>query len=65
MTSASTSAHKDRYFHIFYIFIYSNTVIFFYYFLSFVIYHKFWSDWLAEVGLTDHTGPLLASDLVN
>lgn len=33
--------------------------------LSFVVYHKCWSDCPAGIGLTNHTGLLLASDLVN
>lgn len=37
----------------------------FIFFLGFVVYHKCWSDCPAGVGLTNHTGPLLASDLVN
>lgn len=62
MTSASTPAHKDGCFHIFYIFIYSKNANFK---KNFVVYDKCWSDCPAGVGLTDHTGPLLALDLVN
>lgn len=37
----------------------------FIFFLSFVVYHKCWSVCPAGGELTNHTGPLLASDLVN
>lgn len=37
----------------------------FIFFLSFVVYHKCWSVCPAGAELTNHTGPLLASDLVN
>lgn len=37
----------------------------FIFFLNFVVYHKCWGDCPVGVGLTDYTGPLLASNLVN